>query len=54
MIKVNSSVQTMGLAIGLGLFIGAALFVAIAANHPQSSGLAQPGPIDDSVVAPVR
>ncbi len=54
MIKVNSSVQTTGLGVGLGLLIAAALFVAIAANHPQSPDLTPPGPIEDSVVAPAQ
>ncbi len=52
--RISQKIQMTGIAIGLGLFVAAGLFVTIAANKPQPDQAAPSGAIPESVTAPAE
>jgi serine protease Do len=52
--QISKTLQALGVAIGLGLFTAAGLFITVAANKPQPGAFAPLGTIPDSVVAPAE
>jgi serine protease Do len=54
MMEISKKLQTAGIAIGLGLFVAAGLFVMIAADKPPSEVAPAPEAIAESVTAPAE
>lgn len=52
--SISKTVQALGIAIGLGIFVASGLFVTIAANKPQPSNSSSAGDIPESVIAPAE
>lgn len=50
--EISRRLRTAGVAIGLGLFVAAGLFVIVAADKPQPESPPTPGAIAESVAAP--
>ncbi len=52
--EISGKLQTAGIAIGLGLFFAAGLFVMVAADKPPAEAGRAPAAIDESVTAPAE
>jgi len=52
--KISNKLQTIGVAIGLGLFTATGLFVTIAANKTPPDSTPEPGVVMESVTAPAE
>jgi serine protease Do len=52
--KISKKLQSIGIALGLGLFVATGLFVTISANKPLPESFSLPGPIPESVTAPAE
>ena len=52
--RIPNRLQTIGIAIGLGLFVATGLFVTIAANKPAPQSTPASGPIPEAVIAPAE
>ncbi len=52
--KISQNIQTLAVALGLGLFVATGLFVTVSANRHQPVDAQRTGPIPESVSAPAE
>jgi serine protease Do len=51
---ISARVRTIGIALGLGVFVATGLFVTISAQKPQAEDAAASGPIPDTLTSPAE